>query len=85
MAANASIAGLAVYWEGCREIRERIRDKRMLFLDEVGGKKLDVNIRGAESHVDVLVPLLQKLVDPATLAIGMCAIPQLETEQLNSI
>lgn len=85
MATNASVVGLADKWESCRHIRDRIRDYKALFLESIANKPLEINIHGAEHHVDVLMPLLQMLVDPTTGEIGMCSIPLLEQERPSSI
>ena len=84
MATNAVLVGLADEWEGTLAVRERLRVSKALFPAQSGGKALEANIRGAEQHVDVLIPLLKKLVNPETLDIGMCAIPCLEREWLAS-
>ena len=84
MATSAVLEGLAEEWERDLAIRDRLRFSNSLFPAQNGGKALEVNIRGAEQHVDVLIPLLKKLVNPETLAIGMCSIPCLEKEWLAS-
>lgn len=82
MATNVDIEGLANDWDSVQAIRDRMRRSRTLFLDTVNGTKLEVNIKGAEAHSDVLTPLLKKLVDSEAGSIGMCSIPALEAEQL---
>lgn len=74
------LAGLAEEWESTREIRDRIRVSNALFLDTIGGQALQVNIRGAEKHEDVLTPLLKRIVTNGH--VGMCSIPDLEVECL---
>lgn len=74
------LAGLAEDWESVREIRDRIRISGALFLDSVGGQPLQVNIRGAEKHEDVLCPLLKRIVYNGH--VGMCSIPHLEEQRL---
>ena len=82
MATNMNIDAVASEWEGTRSIRERVRDRGVLFEDFVGGKKLEVNIHGAEYHAEILLPVLKKLADPESGEIGMCGIPALEKEFL---
>ena len=85
MATNAVLDGLAEEWEGTLAVRERLRVSKALFATSIGGKALEANIRGAEQHVDVLIPLLKKLVDPESLSISMCSIPLLEKQWLASL
>ena len=59
-----------------------MRDRGVLFENFVGGKKLEVNIQGAEYHAEILLPVLKKLVDPESGDVGMCGIPALEKEFL---
>lgn len=73
---------LAAEWEGDATIRQRIGTEKALFDSEVAGKALEINTRGAEHHASVLEPLLKRLVDPVTLKVGMCKIPDLEEQLL---
>ena len=82
MATNVDIEGLASDWESSSSVRSFVRTNHLLFPEELDGRRLDVNISGAEKCVDILIPLLKKLVDPETLEVGMCSIPALETEWL---
>ena len=82
MATFRDIEGIADQWEEIASIRERVRSTNSLFMESVGGRNLDINIVGAEYHADVLMPLLRKLVHPETKEVGMCAVPDLETECL---
>ena len=74
--------GLAVQWEASRDLRNRFREHHSLFDHTIGSKSLDVNIVGAEHHVDVLLPLVKKLHNTETGETGMCTIPALEQEWL---
>lgn len=80
MATNANVNGLASKWEAIYSVRERVRAHACLFDGKVAGQPLAINIRGAEHHVEVLVPLLECLVNTETGGVGMCAIPALEAE-----
>ena len=82
MATNVDIEGLAREWEADENIRLRLRTSGALFVQTVQGKPLEVNIKGAEVHVDILKPLLIKLVAP-DLSVGLCSIPDLEREFLD--
>ena len=82
MATNMDILGVAAEWEAIRSIRDRVRDRGVLFEDFVGGKKMECNIHGAEYHAEILLPVLKKLVDPESGDVGMCGIPALEKEFL---
>ena len=75
MATNMDILGVAAEWEAIRSIRDRVRDRGVLFEDFVGGKKMECNIHGAEYHAEILLPVLKKLVDPESGDVGMCGIP----------
>lgn len=77
------LSGLGGDWEHTPVIRRRVRETGSLFMAEVGGKPLEINIRGAEAHGDVLEPLLKLLLDDQ-LDIRMCSIPALEEECLAS-
>ena len=79
---QAWLEGLAVEWEADVDIRTRVREHQALFKEKVDGKTLDVNIRGAEEHHNVLTPLLKRLVNQKTGAIKMCSIPCLEDQTL---
>lgn len=82
MATNVDIEGLASDWESSKAVRSFVRTNHSLFPEELDGQRLDVNISGAEKCVDMLIPLLKKLVDPETFEVGMCSIPDLEAEWL---
>ncbi|CAL1149030.1 unnamed protein product [Cladocopium goreaui] len=69
---------LADEWERDTTIRARLRDSGVLFVEESEGTRLATNIRGAERHAEVLLPLLPRLRRGDD--IGMCTIPQLEVE-----
>lgn len=75
--------GLADEWEKDATIRTRLRESGALFVEESEGVRLSTNIRGAEKHAEVLLPLLPKL--RLGEAIGMCTIPQLEVETLGIV
>ena len=75
--------GLADEWERDTTIRARLRDSGVLFVEESEGTRLATNIRGAERHAEVLLPLLPRLRRGDD--IGMCTIPQLEVETLRIV
>jgi len=79
--AAVDLDGLAEQWESNRDIRTRMRENQSLFQQTIGHKNLEVNIAGAEHHVDVLLPLVKMLhLDSGDT--GMASIPLLEAEWL---
>lgn len=70
-------------WEKIQSIRDRYRAEKGLFLENVRGLPLDINIVCACQHSDVLKPLLHRIKNPDGGEIGMCTIPDLETEWLD--
>lgn len=69
-------------WEQVQSIRDRYRVEKGLFLENVRGNPLDINIMCASHHSDVLKPLLYRIQNRDGGEIGMCTIPDLETECL---
>lgn len=79
----ATVDGLSWEWEASGTTRARVRDHFKLFHDP-NSDNLKINIANAEKHVDVLFPLVSKLVDKDTLEVGMVSIPSLEVQCLVS-
>lgn len=79
----ANVDGLSWEWEASGTTRARVRDHFKLFHDPKTDN-LKINIANAEKHVDVLLPLVSKLVDEGTQEVGMCSIPSLEVQCLVS-
>ena len=80
MSNQLDLSGLAEEWESALEIRNHVRDQGSLFLSTIDGKQLEVNIKGAEKHVEVLTPLLKRMVNGTDESVGMVSVPLLEIE-----
>lgn len=77
----ASLAGVVDEWDSSADLRERMREKRRLFLPEEGKETLSATVACCSMNFEVLKPLAQRLQNPPG-TVGMFTVPDLLKENL---
>ena len=77
----ACLDGIAEEWDSCEEVRDRMREKRRLFVKEDGMDQPKPTVACAQLNFHVLKPLVLRLEESPGV-VGMHGVPQLQQQSL---